>query len=172
MKKYNLVCPLRQVNPYRQQAKKLQENRIAPNVLNRQFKAGGPRTVLLTDITFIPRYSHKEPSSTPGAVKYTYVSVVMDAFTKEVLSCVCSTSYKTDFVLETVNQLLEKHGSELKTDTLIHSDAIQIMNCQPQIGQKSFSRMASFKLNGRKITERAVDAKIIEPMNIISEFEF
>lgn len=122
MKKYNLVCPLRQVNPYRQQAKKLQENRIAPNVLNRQFKAGGPRTVLLTDITFIPRYSHKEPSSTPGAVKYTYVSVVMDAFTKEVLSCVCSTSYKTDFVLETVNQLLEKHGSELKTDTLIHSD--------------------------------------------------
>lgn len=46
----------------------------------------------------------------------------MDAFTKEVLSCVCSTAYTTDFVLETVNQLLEKYGSELKTDTLLHSD--------------------------------------------------
>ena len=32
------------------------------------------------------------------------------------------TSYKVDFVLETVRQMTEKHGSELKTDTLIHSD--------------------------------------------------
>lgn len=46
------------------------------------------------------------------------------------------------------------------------------LNCQLQIGQKLFSRIASFKLNGREITERAVDAKIIEPMNIISEFKF
>ena len=117
MKKYNLVCPVRKVNPYRTLAKRLQENRIAPNILNRQFKAYGPRTVLLTDITFIPRYSHHEPK-----VKYTYVCVIMDAFTKEVLACVCSTSYETDFVLDTVNQLIEEHGSELKTDVLIHSD--------------------------------------------------
>ncbi len=46
------------------------------------------------------------------------------------------------------------------------------LNCQPKIGQKLFSRMASFKLNGRKITERAVNTKSIEPMNIISEFKF
>ncbi len=46
------------------------------------------------------------------------------------------------------------------------------LNCQPKIGQKLFSRIASFKLNGRKITEGAMDAKIIEPMNIISEFKF
>lgn len=117
MKKFHLLCPVRKVNPYRMQAKRLQENRIAPNVLNRQFKAYGPRTVLLTDITFIPRYSHHEPK-----LKYTYVCVIMDAFTKEVLACVCSTSYETDFVLDTVNQLMEKHDSELKIDVLIHSD--------------------------------------------------
>ena len=122
MKKFNLVCPLRKVNPYRQQAKRLQENRIAPNILNRQFKAGGPRTVLLTDITYIPRYSHHNGTSGSSVLKYTYVSVIMDAFTKEILSCICSTSYKVDFVLETVRQMTEKHGSELKTDTLIHSD--------------------------------------------------
>ena len=63
MKEYHLVCPVRKVNPYRMQAKRLQENRIAPNILNRQFKAYGPRTVLLTDITFIPRYSHHEPKT-------------------------------------------------------------------------------------------------------------
>ena len=91
MKKFNLVCPLRKVNPYRQQAKRLQENRIAPNILNRQFKAGGPRTVLLTDITYIPRYSHHNGTSGSSVLKYTYVSVIMDAFTKEILSCICST---------------------------------------------------------------------------------
>ena len=46
------------------------------------------------------------------------------------------------------------------------------VNCQPKIGQKLFSRIASFKLNGREITERAVNTKSIEPMNIISEFKF
>ena len=118
MRKYHLSCPIRKVNPYRVQAKLLQENRVAPNILNRQFRAYGPRTVLLTDITYIPRYTVAEPET----AKYTYVCVIMDAFTKEILSCVCSTSYETDFVLEAVNQLMDKHGSELKTDALIHSD--------------------------------------------------
>lgn len=117
MKKFNLICPVRKVNPYRTQAKRLQENRIAPNILNRQFQAYGPRTVLLTDITYIPRYSHHAPK-----LKYSYVCVIMDAFTKEVLACVCSASCDTDFVLETVNQLIDNHRSELKTDALIHSD--------------------------------------------------
>lgn len=117
MKKFNLICPVRKVNPYRTQAKRLQENRIAPNILNRQFQVYGPRTVLLTDITYIPRYSHHEPK-----LKYTYVCVIMDAFTKEVLACVCSASCDTDFVLETVNQLMDKYGAQLKTDALIHSD--------------------------------------------------
>lgn len=119
MKKFDLRCPIRRVNPYRMQAKRLQENRIAPNILNRQFKAHGPRAVLLTDITYIPRYSHHGGCN---AQRYTYVCVIMDAFTKEVLSCVCSASCETDFVLDAINQLMELHGSELKTDVLIHSD--------------------------------------------------
>lgn len=119
MKKFNLHCPVRRVSPYRLQAKKLQENRIAPNILNRQFKAYGPRTVLLTDITYIPRRTYH---SGGNSLKYTYVCVIMDAYTKEVLSCVCSVSCETDFVLETLNMLMEQHGSELKTDVLIHSD--------------------------------------------------
>lgn len=119
MKKYGLVCPIRKVNPYRMQSKRLQENRVAPNILNRQFKAYGPRTVLLTDITYIPRLSHHGAGAPQ---KYTYVCVIMDAFTKEVLSCVCSTSCETDFVLIALDQLMENHGNELKTDVLIHSD--------------------------------------------------
>ncbi len=117
MQKFHLHCPIRRANPYRMLAKRLQENRIAPNILNRQFKAYGPRTILLTDITFIPRYSHHS-----AAQNYSYVCVIMDAFTKEVLSCVCSISCETEFVLDAIKQLIDKHGSELKTDVLIHSD--------------------------------------------------
>lgn len=118
MAKYNLRCPIRKPNPYRRISKAMQTNNVAPNVLNRQFKAFGPRTVLLTDITYIPRYSHHAG----GSLKYTYVSVMMDAFTKQVLACVCSTSLEMDFVLDTVKQLINNYGGELRTDTLIHSD--------------------------------------------------
>ena len=118
MAKYNLRCPIRKPNPYRRISKAMQTNNVAPNVLNRQFKSFGPRTVLLTDITYTPRYSHHEG----GSLKYTYVSVIMDAFTKQVLACVCSTSFEMDFVLDTVKQLIDDYGDQLRTDTLIHSD--------------------------------------------------
>lgn len=112
MRKFGLFCPIRKPNPYRQLQRRLQTSKTVPNLLNREFKAHGARTVLLTDITYIPRNNGK----------YSYLSVIMDAFTKEVLAHVCSLSLDVDFVLETVNQMLEKHGSELKTDSLIHSD--------------------------------------------------
>ena len=49
---------------------------------------------------------------------------------------------------------------------------LETMDCQPKIGQKLFSRMESFELNGRKISKRTVNARVIKPMNIISEFRF
>lgn len=111
MKKYNLFCPIRQANSYRRMAKALKTNNVADNILNREFKEHGPRMVLLTDITYIP-YNNTR----------CYLSVILDAFTKEVLSYVLSTSLEVDFVLETVNILIEKHGISLSTETLIHSD--------------------------------------------------
>lgn len=111
MKKYNLFCPIRQANPYRRMAKALKTNNVADNILNREFKKHGPRMVLLTDITYIP-YNNTR----------CYLSVILDAFTKEVLSYVLSTSLEVDFVLETVNILIENHEISLSTETLIHSD--------------------------------------------------
>jgi len=112
MNKFNLRCPIRNLNPARQLQRQLKTSKVAPNLLNREFKAHGARKVLLTDITYIPRDNGK----------FSYLSVIMDAFTTEVLAHVCSHSLEVDFVLETVNQMLQKHGSELKTDSLIHSD--------------------------------------------------
>ena len=92
-------------------AKALQTNNVADNILNREFKEHGPRMVLLTDITYIP-YSNTR----------CYLSTILDAFTKELLAYVLSESLEVDFVLETVNILIEKHGISLSAQTLVHSD--------------------------------------------------
>ena len=59
--------------------------------------------ILLTDITYIPYNG-----------VFCYLSTILDAFTKQILAYVLSESLEVDFVLETVNQLIEKdknHGT-------------------------------------------------------------
>lgn len=111
MKKYNLICPIRAANPYRRMAKALKTSNVADNIVNREFTKYGPRMILLTDITYI---------SYNGV--FCYLSTILDAFTKQILAYVLSESLEVDFVLETVNQLIEKHGIKLTTETIIHSD--------------------------------------------------
>lgn len=111
MDKYGLVCPIRKANPYRRMSKALRTNNVADNLLERKFTEYGPRKVLLTDITYIP-YNRK----------FAYLSTILDAYTKQVLSYVLSDSLEIDFVLETVNKLVKNHGIELSKETLIHSD--------------------------------------------------
>lgn len=111
MDKYNLSCPVRKANPYRRMAKALKTSNVADNLLKREFECYGPRMVLLTDITYLPYNG-----------TFAYLSTILDAFTKQVLSYVLSTSLEVDFVLETVKQLVEKHGVFLHAETIIHSD--------------------------------------------------
>ena len=118
MHKFNLYCPIRRANPYRLMSKAMQTSKVAPNILNRQFKAHGARMVLLTDITYIPRRNQ----NVGNAPKYSYLCVIMDAYTREVLAYVLSLSFEAEFVKEAVEILIENHGNELKTKTLIHSD--------------------------------------------------
>ncbi len=111
MRKYNLRCPIRKANPYRRMAKEMRTDIVADNILNREFKEHGPRKVLLTDITYIPYCGI-----------FCYLSVILDAFTKQALSYVLSPSLELDFVLETINNLIDHHGISLDAETLIHSD--------------------------------------------------
>lgn len=111
MKKYNLICPIRKANPYRRMAKALKTSNVADNLVNREFTIHGPRKILLTDITYIPYNG-----------KFCYLSTILDAFTKQILSYVLSESLEVDFVLETVNILIKKHGIDITTETIIHSD--------------------------------------------------
>ena len=111
MKKYNLICPIRAANPYRRMAKALKTSNVADNIVNREFTKYGPRKILLTDITYVPYNG-----------VFCYLSTILDAFTKQILAYVLSETLEVDFVLETVNQLIEKHGIKLTTETIIHSD--------------------------------------------------
>ena len=45
------------------------------------------------------------------------------------------------------------------------------VDCQPKIVQKLFSQRKSFKLNGSQVPKRAVNKRIIEPMNIICKLK-
>ena len=111
MRKYNLACPVRKQNPYRQMLRAMKTNSISENLVNREFREFGPRTILLTDITYI-RLNNE----------FIYLSVILDAYTKEVLSYVLSESLEIDFVLQTINLLIHKHGESLSSSTIIHSD--------------------------------------------------
>ena len=111
MHKYGLVCPIRKTNPYRQMSKAMRTNAVADNLLKREFKTHGPRKVFLTDITYIPYQDD-----------FAYLSVIKDAFTEQALSYVLSNSLEVDFVLQTVRQLVEVHGTSIDSQALIHSD--------------------------------------------------
>jgi len=113
MRKFGLECPIRKANPYRRMAKATKEANTAQNILNRQFRALGARKVLLTDITYLVKKSNG---------KWTYLSVIMDAFTKQILGFTLSETLKEDFVLECVNVVIETFGSEIPKDALLHSD--------------------------------------------------
>ena len=85
MNKYGPFCPVRKANPYRRMAQALRTNHVADNLINREFEDHGPRQVLLTDITYIPYNG-----------RFCYLSTILDAFTKQILSYVLSESLERD----------------------------------------------------------------------------
>ena len=112
MRKYGLICPIRKPNPYKKMMKALEESSIAPNLLERKFREYGARVVLLTDITYLFYANHRK----------CYLSTIKDAYTKEILAYALSINMEEDFVLDTINMLINNHKSELKTNSLVHSD--------------------------------------------------
>lgn len=112
MKKYNLFCTICKTNPYRRMAKALKTDSVTDNLVKRKFREHGARMILLTDITYL-FYNHGDKA---------YLSVIKDAYTKQILAYKVSFSLEVDFVLETVKMLLKNHESELHTDVILRSD--------------------------------------------------
>ena len=111
MWKYKLTCPIRKPNPYRGLQRSIRMGSAAENLVNREFESHGPRTIFLTDITYIPLCG-----------RFCYLSTILDACTKQVLAYAMSEWLEVDFVLETVQLLVKHHGISLSKETVIHSD--------------------------------------------------
>ena len=111
MRKFHLVCSFRGPNPYRRKVKDFKLSAIADNLVQRRFEDFGPRTILLTDITYLPYNG-----------TFAYLSTILDAYTKQILAYVVSNSLEEDFVIETIENLVRDHGISLHAETIIHSD--------------------------------------------------
>ena len=112
MKKFGLKSHLRKPRSHKQMMKATLEHSVRPNYVQREFKAYGPRKVLLTDISYILY----------GRGRVAYLSTIKDAYTNEILAFTVSESLEVTFVLECINQLIQNHGFSLKSETIIHSD--------------------------------------------------
>ena len=95
----------------RRMQKAIRTNNTAENLVKREFEMHGPRSVLLTDIIYIPLNG-----------TFCYLSTILDGCTKQVLSYVLSESLEVDFVLETVEKMVHQHGISLKKEAILHSD--------------------------------------------------
>ena len=111
MRKYDLICPIRQPNPYRRLAREMKTSHVAGNILNREFGKRGPRKSLLTDITYLPY-----------KCGVCYLSPILDSCTHEALAHELSESLKVDFVLTMIDSMCLKYSAELDNSTIVHSD--------------------------------------------------
>ena len=112
MRKYGIICPLRQPNPYKRIAKATKEHRVVPNKLNREFKQGIPGKVLLTDITYLPYNGNC----------MAYLSTVKDASTNEILAYHVSDRITLDIATQTIHKLMNNKKVTLHEEAFIHSD--------------------------------------------------
>lgn len=112
MRKYNIVCPFRKRNPYKQMAKATKEHQVVPNKLNREFKQGIPGKVLLTDITYLPYASNR----------MAYLSAIKDGSTNEILAYHVSDRITLDIATNTIYKLMNNKKIQLDTNAFIHSD--------------------------------------------------
>lgn len=112
MKKYDIICPIRKAEPYKQMLKKDLEHRTIENKLNRDFKQEKPGKVLLTDITYLSY----------GFYKRAYLSTIKDASTNEIMAYRLSTNLYLDFVLDTMWDVVKQKEVPIPEDAFVHSD--------------------------------------------------
>ena len=103
MKKFDLICPIRKINPVKMILRAQQSNKTYSNVLNRHFRQGTAKKTLLTDISYI-QY---------GSGKRAYISTIKDSSTKMILAWQISVSLDLSFVIKTVRLLLDMYKGEL-----------------------------------------------------------
>ncbi|KFK76000.1 integrase core domain protein [Bacillus cereus] len=102
--------------------------------MERQFDASGPNEKWFTDVTYLL-----------FGERTLYLSTIMDAFNREIISCVISESQTLTLAMKTLKQAMR--GRKVK-DVLLHSDQGSI------IQQKNFKRMPKKRHYHQHVPER------------------
>ena len=111
MKVHDVLSKIRKKNPYKQIAKATQEHNTVKNKLNREFSWDKPYKKIWTDITYIK-----------FKWRWTYLSVVKDMVTWEVLSEELSDNLWLWIIDRTMENLRRKYGKGELKYALFHSD--------------------------------------------------
>ena len=90
---------------------------VAPHRLEHQFEASAPNEKWFTDVTYLL-----------FGERTLYLSTIMDAFNREIISYVVSESQNLELAMKTVKQAMR--GRKVK-DVTLHSDQGSILNCTP-----------------------------------------
>lgn len=111
-KKFGLETVVRRRNKMRNVFKRGEEHKVAPNLLERNFKPKMNETYLSTDVTEL-HYLQGQRA---------YLSATKDLRTKEIVSYGVSTRPNINLVTESLEEYLEGLSRRQKSRTLIHSD--------------------------------------------------
>ncbi len=106
MRKYHVQC---KVKPKRKWKSQGESEVIAPNILNRDFRASKPNEKWVTDITYI-QY---------GSETF-YLSTIMDLYNNEIVAYKLYHHQQTPLVIDTLEEALNKRKSP--EGVIIHSD--------------------------------------------------
>lgn len=106
---FNIVYNLKRI---RRMMKATQEHRVAPNLLNREFKQEIPGKVLLTDITYLNYWNGQRA----------YLSVIKDGSTGQVLAEHLSDRITMELATNTLDKLKRNRNFKKAKEALIHSD--------------------------------------------------
>lgn len=109
--KFGLVTKIRRQNKYRQFAKKKQEHKTFPNLLNRNFKDLMPNQVYSTDITTL-KYKHKK----------VYLAAVKDLGSKDIVGFNISNRIDLQLSNIAIGRALDKLSIKDKAHLMIHTD--------------------------------------------------
>ncbi|MCH4265136.1 MAG: IS3 family transposase [Solobacterium sp.] len=113
MREMNLIPCSSEKDAYKGQASHFHECDAKQNLVARKF-GDRPRTVILTDITYLYYGTGRTVC---------YLCVFKDAYTREVLGYALSRHMNVALVVEAYTMMMDRHGKELhRPDVLVHSD--------------------------------------------------
>jgi putative transposase len=146
----------------------------APDLVNRNFRAGAPNQLWVTDLTYVPTRSGMA-----------YVCFIVDAFSRRIVGWRVAANMKTDMVLDALEMARRSRGRRRLVGLVAHADAgsqftsvrfterLEEIGARPSIGTvaDSFDNALAETTNGLYKTECVYGPDAPRPWTDVDELE-